>query len=163
MKTLIKIFLTILLIPTIWSCDIQKESAKQKNDIDLDESFRNISFRKGDSIIYVPNVQLKDTTIYRTTVQGTVLKTVYDQSGQISVIECQSSQIAELTEMNRRLLDQSKTKEQSKDENIGMQFIPLIIGGVVVIFLILVIFLFLYLKSMNKKNDAILQFIQNKL
>ena len=54
MKTLIKILLISFLLQ---SCDIQKESFKQKNDFETNERIETKEVRKGDTVPYiVPNV-----------------------------------------------------------------------------------------------------------
>lgn len=159
-----KIINIIILSLLIASCDIQKQASKQKNDIDFTERIETKEIRKGDTVTYiVPNVIYKDTVITTVSRQGTILKTYYDSNGKVSQSDCISAEIDLLRLELRTLIDQSKTKEKSKDEKVGMQFIPWIIGGVVVMFLILVLFLFLYLKSQSKNTDALLQLVQNKM
>jgi len=161
MKTLIKVLLIALLLQ---SCDIQKEASKQKNDIDFTERIETKEIRKGDTVTYiVPNVIYKDTVITTVSRQGTVLKTYYDNQGNISKSDCISAEIDLLRNEIRTLNDQSKFKESAKTESIDNTFIYIIAVAIVLMFLILVIFLFLYLKSMNKKTDALLQLVQNKM
>jgi YD repeat-containing protein len=156
------LLITILLASALWSCDIQKEASKTKNDIDYSEWLKTESFRKGDTVSFlVP--KYKDTTIYVTNRQGTTIRTIYDQQGQVSNIDCYASTIKELTEMNIKLIDQSKEKESVKTEEIGMQFIPWLIGGIVVMFLIFMIILLIYIRGKNKKFDAFSELIKNKL
>lgn len=156
--------LYLFVIVLAQSCDIQKEASKQKNDIDFTERIETKEVRKGDTVTYiVPNVIYKDTVITTVSRQGTVLKTYYDNKGNISKSDCISAEIDLLRNEIRTLNDQSKFKESSKTESIDNTFIYIIAGSTVLIFLILVTFLFLYLKSMNKKTDALLQLVQNKM
>jgi hypothetical protein len=115
MKTLIKILLISFLLQ---SCDIQKESFKQKNDFETNERIETKEVRKGDTVTYiVPNVIYKDTVITTTSRQGTILKTYYDKQGNISKSDCISSEIDLLRLELRNLKDNSITKEKIKEES----------------------------------------------
>jgi hypothetical protein len=115
MKTLIKILLISFLLQ---SCDIQKESFKQKNDFETNERIETKEVRKGDTVTYiVPNVIYKDTVITTVSRQGTILKTYYDKQGNISKSDCISSEIDLLRLELRNLKDNSITKEKIKEES----------------------------------------------
>ena len=154
MKTLIKILLISIVLQ---SCDIKKEASKTKNDIDFSEWVKTETFRKGDTVTFVvPNVIYKDTVITTVNTQGTILKTYYDTNGNISKSDCISSEIALIQERLTNLTDQSKTKESSKEENIDNTFIYVIAGSIVLMFLIVIIALFIYLKSQTNKFTSLL-------
>jgi len=115
MKILIKILLIALLLQ---SCDIQKEASKQKNDIDFTERIETKEIRKGDTVTYiVPVIKYKDTVITTISRQGTILKTYYDNNGNISKSDCIGAEIELLRNEIRTLNDQSKTKEKTKEES----------------------------------------------
>ena len=154
MKTLIKILLISIVLQ---SCDIKKEASKTKNDIDFSEWVKTETFRKGDKVTFVvPNVIYKDTVITTISTQGTILKTYYDTNGNISKSDCISSEIALIQERLTKLTDQSKTKESSKKESINNTFIYVIAGVIVLMFLIVIIALFIYLKSQSNKFNLLL-------
>ena len=154
MKTLIKILLISIVLQ---SCDIKKEASKTKKDIDFSEWIKTETFRKGDTVTFVvPNVIYKDTVITTVSTQGTILKTYYDTNGNISKSDCISSEIALIQERLTNLTDQSKTKESSKEENIDNTFIYVIAGSIVLMFLIVIIALFIYLKSQTNKFTTLL-------
>ena len=154
MKTLIKILLISIVLQ---SCDIKKEASKTKNDIDFSEWVKTETFRKGDTVTFVvPNVIYKDTVITTVNTQGTILKTYYDTNGNISKSDCISSEIALIQERLTNLTDQSKTKESSKEEKIDNTFIYVIAGTFVLMFLIVIIALFIYLKSQSNKFNLLL-------
>ena len=143
MKKLLPLLFLILL-----SCDIKKEASKTKNDIDYSEWVKTQTVRKGDTVTFViPNVIYKDTVITTVSTQGTILKTYYDNKGNISKSDCISSEIALMEERLINLIDKSKSKESSKEEKIDNTFIYIIAGAIVLIFLISIIALFIYLKS----------------
>lgn len=131
-------FILLLLI----SCDIQKEAVKEKTDIDYSEWSKKETYRKGDTVSFIVP-KYKDTTIFVTNREGTTIRTIYDVQGQVSNIDCYASTIKELSEMNARLIDKSKTKTIEKTEGIGLQLIPYIFALIAV----LIIALFLYLKK----------------
>ena len=141
------------------SCDIQKEAAKTKSDTGFKENIETQTFRKGDTVHYeIPKVIYKDTTIYRTNRQGTTMKTVYDQGGNIASIDCFASAIAEIRKENREFQQSLKEKESKKTENFDSTFILYIIGGIVIIGIFALFLMFLYVK----KNTALLTTYFNK-
>lgn len=154
MKTLIKILLLALLLQ---SCDIQKQSAKQKNDIEQTERIETKEVRKGDTVTYiVPVIKYKDTVITTVSRQGTVLKTYYDKNGNISKSDCIGAEIDLFRLEMRSLIDQSKNKQQEKREKFDNTWIFAIMGGIVLMFFILILFIFFYLNSQTKKINTIL-------
>lgn len=109
-----KIIFTILLTPVIWSCSVLKD----KKDIETLEQIETKEFRKGDTVTYVvPNIKYKDTVIKTVSRQGTILKTHYNERGQISNIDCISSEIELLRSELRTMTDNSKEKKESYFEN----------------------------------------------
>lgn len=104
----------ILLLLLFGSCSVLKD----KKDIETLEQIETKAFRKGDTVTYVvPNIKYKDTVIRTVSRQGTVLKTYYDNSGQISNIDCISSEIELLRSELRTMTDNSKEKKESYFEN----------------------------------------------
>ncbi|HSD07899.1 hypothetical protein [Flavobacterium sp.] len=155
LQTVFKILITALLFSFILlsmtSCDIQKNAMKSKSDSEYSENIENRSFRKGDTVHYViPSVHYKDTTIYRTNRQGTTIKTVYDQNGNMASIDCFASAIDEIRKENRQFQQSILDKNKTKTENFNSTFIIYIVGGVVLIFFFALFLLFLYVK----KNTA---------
>jgi hypothetical protein len=125
----------IFLLLLVTSCNIKKEASKTKNDIDFSESIKTETFRKGDTVSFlVP--KYKDTTIYVTNRQGTTVRTIYDKQGGVSNIDCYASKIKELSEMNSRLLDQSKIKTSQKSEGMDQTFMLYVAIGFIVMLLI---------------------------
>ena len=114
MKKLIYIIAVLFLIS---SCDIQKKAIKNKQDRTISELEERTIKRKGDTVSYtIPKVTYKDTIIYTINRQGTTLRTVYNDTGNISQIECFSSLI-EITERLERMTEEvikSKTVRKQK-------------------------------------------------
>jgi hypothetical protein len=152
-----KNLLILLFILSFFSCDIQKKAIKTKTDRTVNELTERTIKRKGDTVTYIiPNIKLKDTTIYTINRQGTTLKTVYDNKGQLSQIDCFSSLI-EITERTERMMQEFiKDKNSEKTENFDSSFILYIMLGIVLMFLILVIFGFKYLNQNTKAVSEIL-------
>lgn len=151
----------IISILFLSSCDIVKKSAKTKSDTNFNEQIETKTFRKGDTVTYeVPNVIFKDTTIYRKNVQGTVLKTVYDNTGRITSVDCFSSFIEEIKKENREFQQSIKDKEKEKEEKANFDWLLYIILGVVFIGMVLgSLFLFLMYKSINKNAEILNKFL----
>lgn len=149
--------LIIISILFLSSCDIVKKSAKTKSDTNFNEQIETKTFRKGDTVTYeVPNVIFKDTTIYRKNVQGTVLKTVYDNTGRISSVDCFSSFIEEIKKENREFQQSIKDKESEKEEKANFDWLIYIVLGVVVLGGFLgFAFLYLMYKSINKNSEIV--------
>lgn len=157
MKTPIKILPYTAIIILLQSCDIKKEASKTKNDIDFSEWVKTETFRKGDTVTFVvPKITYKDTVITTVSTQGTILKTYYDTNGNISKSDCISSEMALIQERLTNLTDKSKSKESSKEEKIDNTFIYVIAGATVLMFLIVIIALFIYLKSQSNKFASLL-------
>ena len=150
--------LIVSLLFLIFSCDIQKEAAKTKTDTAFQEQIESQTFRKGDTVHYeIPKVIYKDTTIYRTNRQGTTIKTVYDQGGNIASIDCFASVIAEIRKENREFQQAIKDKESKKTEEFDGTFILYIVGGLVVLGIFALFLMYLYVK----KNTAVVtQFLK---
>ena len=122
-----KIIITILLASVTWSCAVTKD----KKDIQATEKIETREVRKGDTVTYVvPNIIYKDTVITTTSKQGTVLKTYYNSSGQISKADCIGAEIELLRSEMRTYTDNSKTKESTPD-----WYIYVLIGVVVIVLL----------------------------
>jgi len=139
------------------SCDIIKEASKTKTDTGFKENIESQTFRKGDTVHYeIPNIIYKDTTIYRTNRQGTTIKTVYDQTGNITSIDCFASAIAEIRKENREFQQAIKDKDSKKTEEFDSTVIFYIMGGVVLIFFFALFLMFLYIK---KNTAAVTQFL----
>lgn len=140
----------IFLLFVLYSCDIQKEATKSKSDTGFKENIESTVFRKGDTVHYeIPNVIYKDTTIYRTNRQGTTIKTVYDQTGNIASIDCFASAIAEIKKENREFQQNLLNKEQKKTENFDSTFIIYIMIGIVIIICLALYLGFIYLKNLK--------------
>lgn len=140
----------ILLLFVCCSCDIQKEAAKTKSDTKFQEQIESQTFRKGDTVRYeIPNVIYKDTTIYRTNLQGTTIKTVYDQGGNIASIDCFASAIAEIRKENREFQQSLKQKESVKTEDFDSSFLLYIIVGVALIGILVLVVMFMYFKTLK--------------
>lgn len=146
-----KLLVTALILSLLFlcfSCDIMKEAAKTKTDTGFKENIETRTFRKGDTVTYeIPNVIYKDTTIYRTNRQGTTIKAVYDQTGNIASIDCFASAIAEMRKENREFQQAIKDKESKKTENFDSTFIFYIMGGVVLIVVFALFMMYLYVKN----------------
>ena len=137
MKTLYKIIILIVWTLFVQSCDVQKKAIKNKTDRQITEATEKITKRIGDTVTYtVPKVILKDTTIYTINRQGTTLKTVYNDKGQISQIDCFASMIEEITRSNRELVEAIKDKNQEKKETFNPQYFIYALALIVVLVLI---------------------------
>jgi hypothetical protein len=131
MKKLLLLSAVFLII----SCDSMKNKTSNTEKSEGKETIEVTTTRKGDTVSYVvPVIKYKDTTIYTTNRQGTTLRTVYDQNGQISNIDCFASVIAEIRKENREF--QNKMKQTTKDKKVETNFdwvIYIVIGAVVVV------------------------------
>src|SRR5690606_31734943 len=133
MKT--RSFLLIAILFT--SCDVQKRALKNKENRTLTEQTETKTYRKGDTISYlVPKVIYKDTAIYTVNRQGTTLRTVYDNAGQITQIDCFASMIEEITKSNRQLVEAIKNKDQEKTESLRPEIILYFMAGLGILMLI---------------------------
>lgn len=145
--------LLILLLFSLFSCDVLKNKTSKQSDTTSKETIETKTYRKGDTVSYIiPKVTLKDTTVYTYNRQGSTLKTVYDKSGQIASIDCFASAIEEIKNENREfqqsLLDQKKNKESK----VNSQWIWAVCVGFIVIVCFALLLVFIYLKSYRPKT-----------
>lgn len=144
------------------SCDIYKESAKEKKDIDFSENIETKTFRQGDTVSFNKlNIRVKDTTIYTYNKQGTTLKTVY-VNGEVQQVDCYSSKIETLIIETRKLLDASKSKESLKKEEVNTTIFLYMFGAIMIIICFGFFLMFMYLKSNTKTMTTILESIVSK-
>lgn len=129
--------LIVFTAATLNSCDIQKRAVKSKTDRSITEQTETITKRKGDTVRYtIPKVVYKDTTIYTVNRQGTTLRTVYDNNGTISQIDCFASMIDEISRSNRLLVEAIKEKDKEKTETFNPQHFIYAIAALALIVLI---------------------------
>lgn len=152
------IILILLIISS--SCDIMKQSTKSKGEAGGSEQLESWRKRKGDTVSYkVPKITYKDTTIYTVNREGTTLRTVYDERGQISNIDCFASAIEEMNKQNREFFSQWKEKEKTKTEEANFDWLIYVVIGLVVLGITALILLFIFMKQQSN----LLQQIQTKL
>lgn len=138
-----------------FSCDIHKIAQKSKSDTDFKENIETKTFRKGDTVHYeIPKVIYRDTTIYRTNHQGTTIKTVYDQNGQMQSIDCFASAIEEFRKENRAFQQSLKDKAIDKTSKFDSSWIIYLVAGIVFMFLILIFFLYKFFDKKTKLLEA---------
>lgn len=155
-KNMKKVLVIIML--SLVSCDIQKQAAKSKSDTEYSEQIETVLKRKGDTVTYiVPVIKHKDTTIYTVNRQGTTLRTVYDQTGNIASIDCFASVIEEIRKENREFQQSIKEKEKEKTEEFDGSFILYIVAGVVVLGIVFMFFLF---KSINNNSKVLATLVE---
>ncbi len=110
-----KVLITATCILLLSGCKLLKNVDKKEVDSSLSEQITHKTTRQGDTVRYVvPKFVFKDTTIYSVNRQGTTLKTVFDNEGRVSEIECLSSRIDELMTINRDLIQQISSKEKTE-------------------------------------------------
>jgi DNA-directed RNA polymerase specialized sigma subunit len=137
----------ILILLLLVSCDVTKEAVKTKTDRDLTEIIKTTSKRVGDTVSYtVPKIVLKDTTIYTVNRVGTRIETRYNKDGNIDLINCMASNIDEMKEENRRMLEIIKDKEKSKEENFNSGALIGVVSIIGIVFLLCVFLMIKYIK-----------------
>ena len=154
MKLLLLIMFATLL--SLTSCDIQKQASKTKTDTDFKETIETTTKRLGDTVTYKNIVHVKDTTIYTVNRQGTTLKTVYDNTGNIASIDCFASAIDEIKKENREFQQSIKDKDKTKTEEFSSTWVLYLIGGVVLMFSVVV---FLMYRTINKNSANVAELI----
>lgn len=154
-----KLFPYLLVALLLLSCDVQKVFDKTKEDSNYKENTEIKTFRKGDTVHFeIPRVSFKDTIIYRTNVQGTTIKTVYDKSGKVSNIDCYASRIEELTRQNIEYKKNLKQKSSEKSEKFNSTWVLYIVIGIIIIVTIALLLMYLYIR----KNTSIVSALLSK-
>jgi YD repeat-containing protein len=143
-----KYILFIVVIFTLISCDITKQAFKDKSNSDLKISSETRIFRKGDTVHYnVPIIHYRDTTITTVNRQGTVLKTIYDNNGKVTSIDCYASQIEQLTRENSELKLNNKEKQKEKTEKADYGWMLYVFGAISIVLSVALFLLFKYVRS----------------
>ena len=97
LNLILALIAAFFVINLLVSCDVSKDAFKNKSETTTKEITEVITKRIGDTVHYsVPNVTYRDTVIYSVNHQGTTLKTIYDNSGNITSIDCYASAIDEI-------------------------------------------------------------------
>lgn len=148
----------LLILWVFTSCDIQKKAIKNKEDITTSEVQERTIKRAGDTVRYtVPKITYKDTTIYTVNRQGTTLRTVYGNSGQIEQIDCISSLI-EVTERLERMTEEViKSKDREKTEEFDSSVILYGFIGLALIIAVLAFFFFRFLGQNTRAMNKVLE------
>lgn len=156
-KILFLIFIWIL----FFSCDIKKRALKTKTDRTVSELKEKTFKRQGDTVTYkIPKITYKDTTIYTTNRQGTVLRTVYDNKGMIDQIDCFSSLI-DVTERSNKLIEEViKDKNKEKEEDFDSSVILFFMIGLALIVLVVAFLGFRFLSQNSKALNLVLSKLQ---
>lgn len=129
----------IIMVLLLASCGINKNVAKTKEEKVEAETMSISRKRTGDSVsLLIPKITFKDTTIYRRNVQGTVVSATFDSVGDVEQVDCYTSTIDELIEMNRVLLSKFDNKEKQEKIQTDRYFIKgiLLIIGIFIIYVI---------------------------
>ena len=126
-----------ILILSLTSCKMLRKVKESDNDTTLTEQTIQKTTRLGDTVRYtVPKITFRDTTIYSVNRQGTTLRTVFNEQGNVSEIECLSSRIDELIEINRGLREIKSDREvDSEKETKGINLNIILIGAMAFVFL----------------------------
>lgn len=146
--------LAIIILLSFSSCDIIKKSQKTKESTVATEEIETKTTRKGDTVTFiVPELKYRttwrDTTIYTYSRQGTILKTSFDKSGQVTQIDCNSAPIEEMRKEIRSLEQQVKNKSKDKVEKVNTTFI---IYGLIILGVVLIVGLWLMYRLIDKKT-----------
>ena len=145
-----KKLILIVILFSLFSCDVQKKAIKNKTDRQLTEQIETKTYRPGDTIsIDIPNIKLKDTVIERVSYKyntPSIARVTYDENGNIKV-ECLQAQIEETNRINRQLLEVIKDKNQEKTEVFKPQYF---IYALAVLVLFVVIGFVLISNKINK-------------
>ncbi len=147
----------IALFCLVASCDIQRSVQKSETDTDFKENITTETKRKGDTVRYkVPVVTFRDTTIYTVSRQGTQLVTRYDTNGRLSNVDCISSEIDELRQELRTIIQNSKTKDKDESSKFDSTIVLYIMFGFAVICMFAFYLMFVYMKKNTQAVTSII-------
>lgn len=141
------VYRLLVILFLLASCQGTKEVFKKEESKTLKESVLTKSKRSGDSLeITLPNIKLKDTTIYTYNRVGTQLITKYDADGSIDV-KCIESSVNEMTLAVKELTEQKNEKEKTEDFGVSNVTVLIVVGFLLLVVCIGFIAMFIYIKS----------------
>lgn len=154
LNILLTLVLALFIAIMFSSCDVLKKTVKNQEDRTLTESTETLTKRMGDTVRYeIPNIILKDTTIYKTNrVTGTTQTVRYNDKGMIDLVECQSGAIEELKRENKTLVEAIKEKDKTKETEFNSEIIIYFMLGLVGIVFILA---YLGYRYISKNTDIV--------
>lgn len=153
-----KKFLILIIFVLLFSCDVTKDIVKNKKESAETNITTTKTSRKGDTIrTTISKTIYKDTTITTINHVGTQIRTIYDEKGRIS-IECLTSEINELKQEYRNLIDKSKQKEVKKEWSFDTNIVIYIVLG---FFLIVVFGLIIITRSIGSNTKNIKSLIES--
>lgn len=148
-----KKLLVIGLVLFLSSCKVLKKTNKRKEDSTATEQIIQKTFRKGDTVTYkVPNVILKDTTIYTYNRVGSTVVTRFDKEGKVDSVACIASALEEFSKINRELVRAISEKDREVERD-STGWIWAAFGAFALVFLVCFSYLVLQLKKVSKFNS----------
>lgn len=129
------------------SCAVTKSKSDKQSDKKTEEVIEKSTKRKGDTVTFViPNIKVKDTTIYTVNRQGSTIRTVYDQQGQVSQIDCFTSMIEQMERSNKLIVESAAERSKDKKEEVSSLVVLYIVLGIVIV---LIVFMYMVLKKIS--------------
>ena len=137
-----KCILTLVSVIILGSCAMTKKVDKKDTDTKQTEEIISSTKRQGDTVTFIPVIKYKDTTIYTYNRVGTRIETRYNDQGQIDRVDCFTSAIEELTQINRELIQNISEKE--KDEEFKMDTTFVIVAGIVILIMFVILIAYVH-------------------
>lgn len=153
--------LCLLVLVVLVGCSSSRKLTASIEDRKLTEQTETITQRKGDTVRYeVPNIQFRDTTIVRTNyVTGTTQVLKYGQDGSLTMAECISGAIEEITRSNRELIESMNQKDLESEKEISPAIILYLFIGLAVLVAVAIMVFFWQIR----KQGAVVKSVIDKI
>jgi len=127
-------------LPLFFGCrGLHKVRATERKVTQTTETGTRIIKQNGDSVVYVPKIKFKDTTITRIR-RNVVLKTIYNKQGNVDSVICKQKEKQIIENYIKKQEEKSKkiTREKEKEPAFKFKDIYFLYIGLTLIILVVI-------------------------
>lgn len=137
-----RILLIILLVISLVSCKLLRNTDTVKTNTQFYESEKRVEYAPGDKVFYaipqIPKDRPKSQTVQTKGESGAVINTRFNDKGEVQDITCECPEIKKQNDILRALLQEEKRKQtESTKETKGININIIVIAALAFVFLYL--------------------------
>lgn len=119
------------------ACKVGKDIRKRQDQKIIKEQIITKTIKKGDTVTFlVPRVKYKDTTITTINKVGTILRTKFDRSGNVSDIKCIEQSMNEFRIEFREAMQKTKEKDKKEEAKTSVTFELIAVLALALLFIV---------------------------